>query len=170
MEDGNDNLSLSCRGRLENVDKRWASWVRWPVQGGALQPDGSRRHQRDAILRRPHSSESYLYLLAHCRSRVLSIVREIEGQHLSLDTRRGHADLLTVCVCAEWPPQDQDHEHDTSPWVRHGLDLHGNHTSTQLERAEIRLLAWFCEDCSATFRNNCRSGSNQAELFEFLSA
>src|SRR5215469_852553 len=104
MEDGNDNLSLSRRGRLENVDKRWASWVRWPVQGGALQPDGSRRHQRDAILRRPHSSESYLYLLAHCCSHVLSIVREIEGQHLLLDTRRGHADLLSVCVCAEWPP------------------------------------------------------------------
>jgi len=88
MENRNDNLSFSRFGRLENVDKRWASRVRWPVQGGVLEPDDDRRYQGYAVLRRTQSYGSYLYMLAHCCSHALSIVREIEGQRFLLGTRR----------------------------------------------------------------------------------
>jgi len=117
----NCDLCLSFGSRLENVDKRCIAGNGRPCQCDAFESDYRGRDLRGAVLLGNDCSEGYLYLLAHRGDQVLSIVREVEGQHLLLDACRGHVELLSGGTTPRSPQEGQPCQGECWSCGRHSL-------------------------------------------------
>jgi hypothetical protein len=110
IDDWNFDLRFSFGSRLKNVDKPRAAGVRRPLLRDALESDCEGGDFGRTVLLRTDCSEVYLDLLTDPGGQPLSIVREIEGQHLLFYARRGNAGLLSFGVTARGPQEGQRYQ------------------------------------------------------------